>query len=359
MFTVRSGSITLSGQRRRCFWPVLMTAAGLMGLTETAQATVGARPCDIYAHDGTPCVAAYSTTRALYGSYRGALYQVRRESDLGMRNIGLEGGGYADAHTQDRFCAHTWCVITVLFDQSPRHNDLRVEGPGGNGNQDVGVPAGKLRITVGGHEAYGMYFEGGMGYRDNRTRGVATGARPESMYMVTSGTHFNSRCCFDFGNVETNGQDNGPGHMDAIYFGSICELDWPGCYGQGPWVEADLEDGLFMSDQGASEDPAYRGSTSQFVTATLKNNGTSRFAIKYGNARSGSLNTIWAGPLPTAYRPMHKEGAVVLGTGGDDSNSDVGSFFEGVITSGYATGAIENRVQANIAAAGYRNVAPR
>ncbi|MEW1838902.1 arabinofuranosidase catalytic domain-containing protein, partial [Nonomuraea angiospora] len=39
------------------------------------------QPCDIYASGGTPCVAAHSTTRALYASYNGSLYQVRRSSD--------------------------------------------------------------------------------------------------------------------------------------------------------------------------------------------------------------------------------------------------------------------------------------
>ena len=38
-------------------------------------------PCDIYAVAGDPCVAAHSTTRALYASYDGPLYQVLRQSD--------------------------------------------------------------------------------------------------------------------------------------------------------------------------------------------------------------------------------------------------------------------------------------
>ena len=38
-------------------------------------------PCDIYAAAGDPCVAAHSTTRALYASYNGPLYQVMRQSD--------------------------------------------------------------------------------------------------------------------------------------------------------------------------------------------------------------------------------------------------------------------------------------
>src|SRR5262249_38948 len=55
-------------------------------------------PCDIYAAGGTPCVAAHSSTRALYGSYGGPLYQVRRLSDNAVKNIGvLDRGGYADA----------------------------------------------------------------------------------------------------------------------------------------------------------------------------------------------------------------------------------------------------------------------
>ena len=38
----------------------------------------GSRPCDIYAAGNTPCVAAHSTVRALFGSYSGNLYQVKR-----------------------------------------------------------------------------------------------------------------------------------------------------------------------------------------------------------------------------------------------------------------------------------------
>jgi len=37
--------------------------------------------CDIYAAAGDPCVAAHSSTRALYATYNGPLYQVLRQSD--------------------------------------------------------------------------------------------------------------------------------------------------------------------------------------------------------------------------------------------------------------------------------------
>ena len=42
---------------------------------------VSPRPCDVYAAGRTPCVAAYSTVRALFSSYDGPLYQVQRASD--------------------------------------------------------------------------------------------------------------------------------------------------------------------------------------------------------------------------------------------------------------------------------------
>src|ERR1700704_2790661 len=63
-------------------------------------------PCDIYAAAGDPCVAAHSTTRALYAAYTGPLYQVLRQSDGKTMDIGVvqatatlvpDPAGYADA----------------------------------------------------------------------------------------------------------------------------------------------------------------------------------------------------------------------------------------------------------------------
>src|SRR3954466_1674831 len=97
---------------------------GVLVSIGTAQAaTTG--PCDIYAAGGTPCVAAHSTTRALYGSYSGRLYQVRRSSDNSSRDVAVTSrGGTANAATQDSFCSGTSCVVTVVYDQSGRGNDL-------------------------------------------------------------------------------------------------------------------------------------------------------------------------------------------------------------------------------------------
>jgi hypothetical protein len=48
-----------------------------------------------------------------------------------------------------------------------------------------------------------------------------------------------------------------------------------------------------------------------------------------------------------------REGAIVLGTGGDNSFMGVGDFFEGAMITGYASDATDDAVQANIVAAGY------
>ena len=67
-------------------------------------------PCDVYARGGAPCVAAHSTTRALYAAYDGPLYQIMRQSDGKTLDIGVvkssagDPCGYADAAAQDAFC---------------------------------------------------------------------------------------------------------------------------------------------------------------------------------------------------------------------------------------------------------------
>jgi hypothetical protein len=52
---------------------------------------------------------------------------------------------------------------------------------------------------------------------------------------------------------------------------------------------------------------------------------------------------------------MRKQGAIILGIGGDHSAWSTGIFFEGCITTGYASNTTDAAVQANIIAAGYGN----
>ena len=322
-----------------------------------ASAVAPRRPpgsCDIYAAAGTPCVAAHSTTRALFAAYSGKLYQVQRASDGKTADIGtLVAGGYADAAAQDTFCADTSCAITIIYDQTSRANHLTVSPAGGAGGADVPANAGALPALAGGHRVYGVYVSPGTGYRNLSAKGTARNGQPEGMYMVTSGKHVNDGCCFDYGNTEQpKANDTGNGHMDAVYFGMRCEH--PPCSGTGPWVAGDLENGLFQGNGSNTNDATV---TDDLVTAMLKNDGQKTFALKTGNAQSGKLTTQYDGTLPNGpyqgYIPMSQEGGIVLGVGGDNSNWSAGDFYEGVMTAGYPTNAAEDAVQANIVSVGY------
>src|SRR5690242_16628970 len=327
-----------------------LTTAGIVGASVAQAATQG--PCDIYASGGTPCVAAHSTTRALYRSYSGSLYQVRGSSDNTTRDIGvLSAGGVANAAAQDSFCSGTTCVITIIYDQSGRGNNL-TQAPGGGaaGGPDNRANATAAPTTVNGSKAYGVFVAPGTGYRNDHTNGIATGDNPEGMYAIFDGTHFNGGCCFDYGNAETNNNDDGNGTMEAISFGNI--KVWGFGSGNGPWIMADLENGLFAANHlGLStNDPT---TNFRFTTAVVKGQ-PGNFAIYGGNAQSGGLSTFWNGGRPTPnYNPMHKQGAIILGIGGDNSKGAQGTFYEGVMTSGFPSDATENAVQANIVAAGY------
>eukprot|EP01052_Picozoa_sp_SAG31_P029480 SAG31_NODE_2935_length_4895_cov_5.362177_1_plen_129_part_00 len=92
-------------------------AAALLVLAGAVQAALAEGPCDILDAAGNTCVAAHSTTRALYAEYSGALYNVSRP-DGTWKSIGLlSPGGFADKKAHDAFCAEGDCVISNVYDQ--------------------------------------------------------------------------------------------------------------------------------------------------------------------------------------------------------------------------------------------------
>src|SRR5258708_10987583 len=166
----------------------------------------GTGPCDIYASGGTPCVAAHSTTRALFGAYSGRLYQVRRASDGATTDIGaLAAGGFANAGTQDSFCAGTTCLITVIYDQTSRGNNL-TQAPGGGaaGGPDALANASALPISAGGHKVYGVFVSPGVGYRNDSTSRIATGSGSQGLYTEAPRGHVDSACCLEHRHPETH-----------------------------------------------------------------------------------------------------------------------------------------------------------
>ncbi|HTJ68315.1 MAG TPA: arabinofuranosidase catalytic domain-containing protein [Actinospica sp.] len=322
-----------------------------------AQADASTLPCDTFAAGGQTCVAAYSTVRALAADYSGPLYQVTRQSDGTAADIGLLGvGGYANAAAQDSFCANTVCTITRIYDQSGNHSDLTLGPAGSSGSANIGARADALPVTVNGHEAYGVRITAKVGYRYVPTTagtpapGMAQNGQPESMYEVASGTDATDHCCFDFGNMETSYTDTGNAHMDALILSTWCGV--PPCSGQGPWIQADMENGVYMGN-GSTANPANVSENSKFITAVLRNNGTSQFALDGGDATQSTLTSLYSGALPSGYAPMKQEGGIGLGVGGDQSDMAPGAFFEGAIVSGYASNTTIGSVQSNIAATSY------
>jgi non-reducing end alpha-L-arabinofuranosidase len=319
------------------------SGAGLMG------------PCDLYQSGNTPCVAAHSMVRALYGSYSGKLYQVRRASDKTTKDIPvLSPGGFVDASVHDAFCAGTTCTISYIYDQSPLNNDLPLSPPVHwlpNGGKEADAAPGKAK--VGGHTVYGVYVQSDVGntYRNNKAKNIPTGDEPESIYMVADGKHFNGRCCFDYGNVETTGNDDGRGTMETLEWGNI--LNWSHGSGNGPWVMVDLEDGVFAGDQATGSVSVNTPLSGNYATLMFKGPSGNHMTLKGGDAQSGLLAVKYDGARPSGYSPMKKEGAVELGTGGDGSAGGVGTFFEGALIAGVPSDAVDAAVQANIVAAGY------
>ncbi len=326
-------------------------------------------PCDIYAAAGDPCVAAHSTTRALYASYNGPLYQVLRQSDLKTLDIGVvrtaasllpDAGGYADAAAQDAFCANTYCWITTIYDQSPKHSDLVQAPRGGFSGPAMGgfnnLPIADMApITIMGHKAYGVFIEPGMGLRQNDAKGTAVDDQAEGQYWVISGHHYNSGCCFDYGNAEIDSRDDGNGTMETTYYGNA--TGWYRGIPPGPWVMTDQENNLVgcVNPDGSRFCGNLPSITWRFVTAIAKGE-PHRWTSMGGDAQRGTLAVMFDGPrVDFTYDPMRKQGAILLGNGGDNSNGSQGTFYEGAMTAAgtFPTDATDQLVQANVVAAGY------
>ena len=330
--------------------------SGLAGSTGTGGSTSrAAGPCDIYQTASTPCAAAHSTVRALYAAYTGPLYQVRKGSST--KDIPLLADGYVDTSVQDSFCSGGTCTISIIYDQSPNKNDL-VKSPKAlwlpNGGDEVNATLATIKIN--GHTAHGIYVDNsggstGVGYRNNATKGLAKNDEAEAMYAVFDAKRYNQWCCFDYGNAETSGVDDGNATMEAIYFGNSTQ--WTRGGGNGPWVAADLENGMFEGDSSNAASNTSIDSSWAYLTAMLKGPSGNAMGLKAGNSQSGALQTKWNGKRPSGYSPKKLNGAIILGTGGDGSNNAKGTFFEGAITYGNPSDSVDDQIQANIVAAGY------
>ncbi len=352
---------------------ILPVAITMMAMTGRGKNSIPNRPdgpCDIYAAGNTPCVAAHSSTRALYKSYNGPLYQVMRQSDGKTLDIGVvkptegDAGGYANASAQDAFCANTYCWITKLYDQSGSGNDLTQAPHGGFSGPSMGgfnnLPVADMApVTLMGHKVYGVFIEPGMGLRQDDAKGTAVDDQAEGQYWVVNGHHYNSGCCYDYGNAEIDSRDDGDGTMETAYYGNAT----PWYHGQapGPWVMTDQENNLVgcvnpsPNDKYCADLPSI---TWRFVTA-MADGEPHHWRSMGGDAQEGDLHVMFDGTRVindrSSYDPMRKQGAILLGNGGDNSNGSQGTFYEGAMTAAgtFPSKETNQKIQANIAAARY------
>ena len=351
---------------------VLAAFAAAMGRAQQGSSVPPPRPqgpCDIYAAAGASCAAAHSTTRALYASYNGPLYQVLRQSDGKTLDIPVvqptsspipDPGGYADAAAQDKFCADTYCFLSILYDQSPHHNDLTQAPRGGFSGPAMGgvnnLPIADMApVTIMGHKVYGVFIEPGMGLRQNDVKGTAVDDQAQGQYWVVNGHHFNSGCCFDYGNAEIDSRDDDNGTMETLYFGNA--TPWYSGQGNGPWIMTDQENNLVgcVNEDGTKGCPNLPSIPWRFVTAIGKGE-PHHWASLGGNAQQGALSVMFDGKRVNAtYDPMRKQGAILLGNGGDNSDGSQGTFYEGAMTAAgtFPSDATDQLVQANIVTARY------
>jgi non-reducing end alpha-L-arabinofuranosidase len=341
--------------------------AATMAMAQQAPAVSPQRPqgpCDIYGAAENPCVAAHSTTRALYAAYNGPLYQVLRQSDGRTLDIGVVPGDYADAAAQDKFCADTYCWISIIYDQSPKHNDLTQAPRGGFSGPSLGgfnnLPIADMApVAIMGHKVYGAFIEPNMGLRHDDVKGTAVDDQAEGQYWVVSGKHYNAGCCFDYGNGEIDSRDDDNGTMETLYFGNA--TPWFSGAGHGPWIMTDQENNLVgcVNQDGTKGCPNLPSLPWRFVTAIAKGE-PHHWASLGGDAQKGALTVMFDGVrVNSTYDPMRKQGAILLGNGGDNSVGSQGTFYEGAMTAAgtFPSNATDQLVQANIVAAGY-DVAP-
>jgi non-reducing end alpha-L-arabinofuranosidase len=324
-------------------------------------------PCQVLGDAGNECVSAHSTVRVIVPGYTGPLYQV--DDDTSTLDIGSVDG-YADAAAHDKFC-DGGCTIKVIYDQSGRGNHLAVAPPGSaKPTPSNAAPASKLPVKINGRSVYGILFRPNQGYRaacnecqypETFPSGMPVGDEPQTQYMISSQHDLINGCCFDYGNAETTANNDGNGTMEAVYLGM--GVIWGSGSGSGPWVMADLENGLYPGWENGS----FRNiSTSlpmtfDFVTGIVvgdtadKNGGKGRFAVYGGDATVTATTQMYDGirPEKPGYVPMQKQGSVILAIGGDNSDGDGGRFYEGAVALKAATKEVVDALQAALAQAGY------
>jgi hypothetical protein len=191
--------------------------------------------------------------------------------------------------------------------------------------------------------------------RQNDAKGTAVDDQAEGQYWVIDGHHYNSGCCFDYGNAEIDSRDDDNGTMETTYYGNA--TPWYHGNPPGPWIMTDQENNLVgcVNSDGSKFCANLPSITWRFVTAIAKGE-PHHWTSMGGDAQRGDLKVMFDGPrVDVTYDPMRKQGAILLGNGGDNSVGSQGTFYEGAMTAAgtFPSDATDQLVQANVVAARY------
>jgi hypothetical protein len=350
------------------------SAGGSGGSTATGGSggSTSTLPGDVAKAAGTPFVAAHAMTRALFASYTGSLFQALRVSDKQVKDIGIVAStGLADLAILSTFCSGTSCKVTTLYDQSGNGNDMwRADDP--NTNQPgTNKPCDLMDIQYWqmsdgtnvpiAVETGAMWKSPAQCLRNrDKTKNMPTGANPQTEYAIFHAKYLNNNCCFNYGNTNNAIAYSGPGTLTALNFSQI--TFWSKGTGNGPWPMVDFETGVYAGntakcgsgvpttvDCTSTGENANPSVTFDIVTTLFKHNGVDHWALKTGNAKSGTLSVnVDLAALPKGYSPLKQLGGLGLGEGGAGDTNGTGGFSEGAVMSGETTNATDDAIQKSI-----------
>jgi hypothetical protein len=283
--------------------------------------------------------------RPLFASYSGPLFKLQRASDNATQDIGFVNG-LADVAAANSFCSGTTCRYIVTYDQTPYHLDA-VNTVRSDSTLQLHPPLYTTTQMQG--KTIPFWVDGFLlvGSRANSAWGngaVPVGSVPVSVYSIAiRDTTHPGDCCYDFGEAEATIADTGNGHMFAFNLEILNGVDM------------DLENGGIGASGSGHLTPS---------SMLAKTDGVSLFTMKYADP-SGSLVvpsntapycsgtfTFYNAPLSCwGYGPLHLEGGVTIGCGGDGSGCQplaAGAFIEGAIIAAETSDATDDAIQASI-----------
>jgi hypothetical protein len=226
---------------------------------------------------------------------------------------------------------------------------------------DYESSATDARLTVGTNSVYGLYMRPHEGYRNNDAVNTPEGEEEAGIYMVAAGSGTRSNvplgCCWSFGISSRNNCYGGVGATNALFFGSAF---WGSGAGTGPWFMGDFESGVWAGGTAGSivgdpfvvnvNNPSMTMDYAFGILKTRPNN----YALRMGDAQQGNLTTAYDGATPTAMAAGWQMGSgIILGITIDNTNAGQGTFFEGAITAGRPSDALDQAIFQNVRAAGY------